>query len=230
VTFQQDGVEGADEFDTVMWAIGRDPETHKLGLEKAGVVVDKVGKIHTTYERTNVPHIYAIGDIIVDEPSKRSLELTPVAIKAGILLAKRLYAGSTIPMDYINVPTTVFTPIEYGATGLSEEEAITKYDESNLEVYHSFYKPLEWTVAEREENVCYSKLICNKLENERVVGFHVLGPNAGEITQGFATAIKAGATKAIFDLTVGIHPTTAEEFTTLVTTKSSGEDAQKTGC
>jgi len=105
-----------------------------------------------------------------------------------------------------------------------------KFNKTNLEVYHTYIKPLEWTVAEREENVCYAKLICNKLDNERVVGFHILGPNAGEITQGFAVAIKAGATKSTFDQTVGIHPTVAEDFTTLTITKSSGLDARKKGC
>ncbi|ELR24105.1 thioredoxin reductase 1, cytoplasmic, putative [Acanthamoeba castellanii str. Neff] len=230
VTFQQDGVEGVEEYDTVMWAIGREAETKKIGLDKAGVQVDRIGKIHTVMERTNVPHIYAIGDIIVDEPSQRSLELTPVAIKAGILLVRRLYAGSTQPMDYINVPTTVFTPIEYGAIGYSEEDAIAQFGEDNLEIYHSYFKPLEWTIAERDDNVCYAKLICDKRDSERVVGFHVLGPNAGEITQGFGTAMKAGATKSTFDATVGIHPTTAEEFTTLEVTKRSGVEAQKKGC
>lgn len=230
VTYTQNGVASTEEYDTVMWAIGREAETKKIGLEAAGVKVDRIGKIHTVLERTNVPHIYAIGDIIVDEPSQRALELTPVAIKAGVLLARRLYGGSTLPMDYINVPTTVFTPVEYGAIGYSEEDAIATFGEDNLEVYHSYFKPLEWSVAERDDNVCYGKLICNKLDTERVVGFHVLGPNAGEITQGFGAAMKAGATKHTFDMTVGIHPTTAEEFTTLEVTKRSGEEAQKKGC
>jgi thioredoxin/glutathione reductase (selenoprotein) len=230
VSYKQDGADSAEEYDTVIWAIGREAETKKIGLDKAGVPVDRLGKIHTVLERTNVPHIYAIGDIIVDEPSQRSLELTPVAIKAGVLLARRLYAGSTVPMDYVNVPTTVFTPLEYGAVGYSEEDAIARFGEENIEVYHSFFKPLEWAVAERETNACYAKLVCNKQDSERVVGFHVLGPNAGEITQGFAIAIKMGATKHIFDSTVGIHPTTAEEFTTLKTTKSSSESAEKKGC
>jgi pyruvate/2-oxoglutarate dehydrogenase complex dihydrolipoamide dehydrogenase (E3) component len=124
----------------------------------------------------------------------------------------------------------VFTPVEYGAIGYSEEDAIATFGEDNLEVYHSYFKPLEWSVAERDDNVCYGKLICNKLDTERVVGFHVLGPNAGEITQGFGAAMKAGATKHTFDMTVGIHPTTAEEFTMLEVTKRSGEEAQKKGC
>jgi len=133
-------------------------------------------------------------------------------------------------MDYINIPTTVFTPLEYGCIGYSEEDAIAKFGESNLEIFHQAFWPLEWTVAERENTVCYAKLICLMNENMRVVGFHVLGPDAGEITQGFAIGMKLGATKADFDNTVGIHPTCAETFTTIEVTKRSGADVTPTGC
>jgi len=221
-----DGTTDSGVFDTVLLAIGRTPETHDIGLDKAGVVVDPAtGKLDVVNERTNVPHIYAIGDIV-----KGGLELTPVAIKAGRLLARRLYNKSTLLMNYLHVPTTIFTPIEYGCVGLAEEDAIAKLGEKNVEVYHSYYRPLEWTIAEREENACYVKLICNKLDNERVIGLHVVGIHAGEITQGFATAIVCGATKAHFDMTVGIHPTSAEEFTTLDITKSSGLVVKSRGC
>jgi len=133
-------------------------------------------------------------------------------------------------MDYSNVATTVFTPLEYGSCGLSEEKAITAFGQESIEVYHSYYTPLEFTVAERGSNVCYCKVICNKKENERVVGIHILGPNAGEVVQGFALGIKLGATKQQLDATVGIHPTTAEELLSLNITKSSGLPAKKTGC
>lgn len=187
----------------------------------------------TVNEQTNVPHIYAIGDIIDGEalnPPSATTELTPVAIQAGKLLADRLYAGKSALMDYSMVATTVYTPLEYGAVGLPEEEAIKLHGEDNIEVYHSYFKPLEWTLPHRGDNVCYAKLICLKPEGERVIGLHVCGPNAGEMTQGFAVAIKAGATKAHFDDTVGIHPTVAEEFTLLATTKRSGDSAEKSGC
>lgn len=218
--------ESSDEFDTVLFAVGRDAETKAIGLDKAGVETDpETGKIPAINERTNVPHIYAIGDILKDR-----LELTPVAIKAGRLLARRLYNGETTTMDYTNVPTTIFTPIEYGCCGLPEEAAIKLYGEDNIEVYHTYYRPLEWTVASRPDNACYAKIITNKNDNERVIGFHVLGIHAGEITQGFGAAIKAGITKAILDETVGIHPTSAEEFTTLSITKRSGISPEKHGC
>merc|ERR1711868_25679 len=172
-----------------------------------------------------IGNIFAIGDVLDGKP-----ELTPVAIQAGKLLARSLCDVSNVLTDYVNVCTTVFTPLEYGCCGLSEEDAIAQLGEENLEVYHQNFWPLEWTVAHRPENNCYLKLICNKLQSEKVVGFHYLGPNAGEVTQGFGMALKMGATKADFDNLIGIHPTTAETFTTLAITKSSGVDASATGC
>jgi len=198
-----------------------------MGLDKIGVALNpKNGKVlHDAAEKTNVGNIFAIGDVLDGKP-----ELTPVAIQAGKLLARRLCDVSNVLTDYVNVCTTVFTPLEYGCCGLSEEDAIAQFGEENLEVYHQNFWPLEWTVAHRPENNCYLKLICNKLQSEKVVGFHYLGPNAGEVTQGFGMALKMGATKADFDNLIGIHPTTAETFTTLAITKSSGVDASATGC
>ncbi|XP_055473394.1 thioredoxin reductase 3 [Psammomys obesus] len=218
-------VEGV--YNTVLLAIGRDSCTRKIGLEKIGVKInEKNGKIPVNdVEQTNVPHIYAIGDILDGKP-----ELTPVAIQAGKLLARRLFGASSEKCDYVNIPTTVFTPLEYGCCGLSEERAIEVYKKENLEVYHTLFWPLEWTVAGRDNNTCYAKIICNKFDCERVVGFHLLGPNAGEITQGFAAAIKCGLTKQQLDDTIGIHPTCGEVFTTLEITKSSGLEITQKGC
>lgn len=219
-------------FNTVLLAVGRDPCTADLNLDKIGIQINpKNKKILTTFEQTNIDNIYAIGDV-VDESSAngRLLELTPVAIKAGQLLANRLFGKSDVKMDYYAVPTTVFTPIEYGSIGYSEEEAQQQFGESNIEVFHTKYWPLEWTVAHKPHDVCYAKLICNKLDKMRVIGLHVAGPNAGEITQGYAVAIKLRATKKDFDMTVGIHPTCSEIFTTLTVSKSSGEDSGGKGC
>eukprot|EP00092_Neocalanus_flemingeri_P022847 GFUD01024773.1.p1 GENE.GFUD01024773.1~~GFUD01024773.1.p1 ORF type:complete len:685 (-),score=192.22 GFUD01024773.1:237-2291(-) len=223
----KDGTEFVDEFNTVIYAIGRDACTANIGLDKVGVQLNpKNGKIlHDTKEQTNVPNIFAIGDVLDDKP-----ELTPVAIQAGKLLARRLCGVSEMVTDYANICTTVFTPLEYGCCGLSEEEAKEKFGEEDVEVYHQSFWPLEWTVAHRPENSCYCKLLCLKSQNEKVVGFHYLGPNAGEVTQGFGIAIKMGATKDDFDNLVGIHPTTAENFTTMEITKSSGVDASASGC
>ncbi|GLC40225.1 hypothetical protein PLESTB_000228000 [Pleodorina starrii] len=228
------GLEMSESFDTVLLAVGRDACTSDLGLDRAGVTVDpRSSKIPVEAEQTNVPWIYAIGDVLESRQ-----ELTPVAIKAGVRLARRLYAGATLQMDYDAVPTTVFTPLEYGCVGYSEKAATAKYGEENVEVYVSYLKPLEWTMNHeerngqpvREDNSVFCKLITNKADEERVVGVHYLGPNAGEVMQGMAVAVKAKATKADFDDCIGIHPTVAEEFTILEVTKRSGQSALKKGC
>uniref|UniRef100_A0A674DRP5 thioredoxin-disulfide reductase (NADPH) n=1 Tax=Salmo trutta TaxID=8032 RepID=A0A674DRP5_SALTR len=194
------------EYNTVLIAVGRDACTGKIGLDQAGVKVNpKNGKIPVNdEEQTNVPHIYAIGDIL-----EGKWELTPVAIQAGKLLARRLYAGASLKVIVrqraFNLPPRKFSPL------------INK-----IHVYHSLFWPLEFTVPNRDNNKCYSKIICNKLDNDRVIGFHYLGPNAGEVTQGYGVAMKCGLTKEQLDNTIGIHPTCAEIFTTMEVTKSSG--------
>lgn len=215
---------GAIACNTVLLAIGRTADTHNMNLPAAGVHAESNGKIKCVNEQTNVENVYAIGDVLYGRP-----ELTPVAIQAGRLLAQRLYGGSTEQMDYTNIATTIFTPLEYGCIGLSEEAAIETYGEDGIEVYHTKYTPLEWTVAHRE-GPCYAKLICARNEKERVVGFHVTGPNAGEMTQGYAVGMRLGATKHDFDMTVGIHPTNSEVLVTLEVTKRSGLSVEKSAC
>lgn len=220
------GTEGTEEFNTVLFAIGRDPDTKGLGLDKAGVITNKwTGKIPTVYEQTNVPHIYAIGDV-----QQGKHELTPLAIQAGRMLAKRLFGDSKLHCDYVNVPTTVFTPLEYGCIGLTEEDSEFIFGQNNIEVYHIHFQPLEFTVPGRDTADCYMKLVVNKSDDERVLGLHVLSPNAGEITQGYGVAMRLGAKKIDFDGTVGIHPTCSESFTSLTVTKSSGVDTTVSGC
>jgi thioredoxin reductase (NADPH) len=216
-----------EEFNTVVLAIGRDPCTPDLKLEKIGVKLSPTtGKVLTNdADETNVPNIYAVGDVAEGRP-----ELTPVAILAGKLLAKRLFANGTTLTDYEKIPTTVFTPLEYGCIGLAEEAARAKYGNDNVEVYHSHFQALEHALPKRNQNKCYVKLVCVKSENERVVGLHYLGPNAGEATQGFMLGFRFGATKRDYDETIGIHPTTARNFTELDISKSSGESALKKGC
>ncbi|NXR40025.1 TRXR2 reductase, partial [Zosterops hypoxanthus] len=219
--------EETDSFDTVMWAVGRAPDTKTLNLETVGVKTNsETGKIIVdASEATSVPHIYAVGDITEGRP-----ELTPTAIAAGKLLAQRLFGQSSELMDYDNVPTTVFTPLEYGCVGLSEEAAVQRHGADNIEVYHAYYKPLEFTVAERDAAQCYIKMVCLREREQRILGLHFIGPNAGEVIQGFALGIKCGATYPQMMKTVGIHPTCAEEVTKLHITKRSGLDATVTGC
>uniref|UniRef100_A0A2I3T633 thioredoxin-disulfide reductase (NADPH) n=1 Tax=Pan troglodytes TaxID=9598 RepID=A0A2I3T633_PANTR len=181
------GKEDTGTFDTVLWAIGRVPDTRSLNLEKAGVDTspDTQKILVDSREATSVPHIYAVGDVVEGRP-----ELTPTAIMAGRLLVQRLFGGSSDLMDYDNVPTTVFTPLEYGCVGLSEEEAVAHHGQEHVEVYHAHYKPLEFTVAGRDASQCYVKMVCLREPPQLVLGLHFLGPNAGEVTQGFALGIK----------------------------------------
>ncbi|XP_063479426.1 thioredoxin reductase 2, mitochondrial isoform X4 [Symphalangus syndactylus] len=181
------GKEDTGTFDTVLWAIGRVPDTRSLNLEKAGVDTspDTQKILVDSREATSVPHIYAIGDVVEGRP-----ELTPTAIMAGRLLVQRLFGRSSDLMDYDNVPTTVFTPLEYGCVGLSEEEAVARHGQEHVEVYHAHYKPLEFTVAGRDASQCYVKMVCLREPPQLVLGLHFLGPNAGEVTQGFALGIK----------------------------------------
>ncbi|XP_019482442.1 PREDICTED: thioredoxin reductase 2, mitochondrial [Hipposideros armiger] len=221
------GREDMGTFDTILWAIGRVPETRSLNLEKAGVNTNPNSHkiLVDAREATSIPHIYAIGDAAEGRP-----ELTPTAIMAGRLLAQRLCGQSSDLMDYDNVPTTVFTPLEYGCVGLSEEEAVARHGEEHVEVYHAYYKPLEFTVAERDSSQCYIKMVCLREPPQLVLGLHFLGPNAGEVTQGFALGIKCGASYAQVMQTVGIHPTCAEEVAKLRISKRSGLDPTVTGC
>eukprot|EP01129_Flabellula_baltica_P000361 TRINITY_DN10386_c0_g1_i1.p1 TRINITY_DN10386_c0_g1~~TRINITY_DN10386_c0_g1_i1.p1 ORF type:complete len:516 (-),score=113.99 TRINITY_DN10386_c0_g1_i1:146-1693(-) len=226
VFYKSGDKEDSEIYDTVLFATGRSPETKKLNVENIGIDLDKSGKIIVNeLDQTSVDSVYAIGDVV-----SGSIELTPVAIESGKLLVDRLYKGKHDLFSKKTIPTAVFTPLEYGSVGYSEEDALSKYGEENIEVYHAFYKPLEFYLPHKGDNQCYVKLICLKSEDEKVIGLHILGPNSGEITQGFALAIKMGATKRHFDEIVGIHPTVAEELTKLDITKSSGADPKKSGC
>ncbi|XP_073079837.1 thioredoxin reductase 2, mitochondrial isoform X4 [Manis javanica] len=219
--------ENTGTFDTVLWAVGRAPETGSLALEKAGVSTDPHSQkvLVDAQEATSVPHIFAIGDVAEGRP-----ELTPTAVMAGKLLAQRLCHQSSDLMDYDNVPTTVFTPLEYGCVGLSEEAAVARHGQEHVEVYHAYYKPLEFTVAERDASQCYIKMVCLREPPQLVLGLHFLGPNAGEVTQGFALGIKCGTSYQQVMRTVGIHPTCAEEVAKLRISKRSGLDPTVTGC
>ncbi|GAB65812.1 thioredoxin reductase 2, partial [Plasmodium cynomolgi strain B] len=229
-------------FDTVLYATGRKGDIDMLNLDQLKIQVNKnMNKIVTNQiSCTNVPNIFAVGDVAVDVP-----ELAPVAIKAGEILARRLFNQSKEIMDYTFIPTSIYTPIEYGACGYSEEKAYEVFGKSNVEVFLQEFNNLEISAVHREKHVraqkdqydtdvsstCLAKLVCLKSEDNRVVGFHYVGPNAGEITQGMALALRLKAKKSDFDNCVGIHPTDAESFMNLTITRSSGLSfAAKGGC
>jgi glutathione reductase (NADPH) len=196
-------------FDCVLWAIGRGASVAGLALERAGVGLDIQGFIaNDKYQVSNVPGIYAIGDV-----SGRA-QLTPVAIAAGRRLSDRLFGGQTgRHLDYDNIPTVIFGRPPLGTVGMSEKAAGERYGKSDLTVYRSSFLPLYHTLTAAKPR-SQMKLITAGSE-QRIVGLHVVGPGADEMLQGFAVAVRMGATKKDFDDTVAIHPTSAEEFVTM---------------
>jgi glutathione-disulfide reductase len=195
-------------FDTVIWAVGRAPNTQGLGLAEAGVEVRPSGLIPTdAYQATNVPGIYAIGDVTGREP------LTPVAIAAGRRLARRIFGGEKgLKLDYENIPTVVFAHPPVARVGLTEPQARERFGDT-LTVYETAFTPMRYALNDHGPRTAM-KLICQGPE-ERVVGIHLIGDGVDEMLQGFAVALKMGATKADLDETVAIHPSSAEELVTL---------------
>lgn len=192
--------------DGVLYATGRHPNSANLGLEACGVQRDGAGAIVVDeHYRTNVPSIFAVGDVT------NRVNLTPVALAEGMALARRLFGGKSYTVDYDFIPTAVFSQPPIGTVGFTEEEAQRRY--GALDVYTSSFTPLRFTISPVKEKA-FMKLIVEKA-GQRVVGLHMCGEDAGEITQGFAVAMRAGATKQVFDTTIGIHPTAAEEFVTM---------------
>ena len=196
------------EVDCVLYATGRAPMTKGIGLEALGVVLDSDGAIIVDEDdRTNVPSVYAIGDVT------NQLNLTPVATAKGHALADRLYAGSTRHVSLENVATAIFSSPPIGTVGLSEEQARERG--ISIHVFKQTFRPLKHRLSMRNQQT-FMKLIVDTA-TDKVLGCHVIGDDAAEMLQGFAVAITAGATKAMFDQTIGIHPTSAEEFVTMRT-------------
>lgn len=197
------------EADCLIWAIGRQPATDVIAIENTDVELTDKGMVKVDkYQNTTAENIYAVGDIT------GKAELTPVAVKAGRLLSERLFNGQKdAHMDYSTIPTVVFSHPPIGTIGLTEPEAIEAYGESEVKVYTSSFASM-YTAVTRHRQLTKMKLVCAGKE-EKVVGLHGIGHGMDEILQGFAVAIKMGATKADFDACVAIHPTSAEEFVTM---------------
>ena len=194
--------------DLILFATGRHPNVADLGLEEVGVELAADGSIRVDeYLRTNVPSIWAIGDVT------NRINLTPVALHEGVCLSETLFGAGPRSPDHENVPAAVFSQPPVGTVGLTEEQARAQHGE--IDVYRSTFRALKHTLTDSPERTMM-KLVVDRA-TDRVLGLHMVGPDAGEITQGFAVAIKAGATKADFDATIGIHPTSAEEFVTMRT-------------
>ncbi len=187
----------------VMYATGRAPNTRNIGLENVNVKLNNNGAVIVDdYYQTSVPSIYAIGDVT------DRVNLTPVALAEGMALARHLFDKQNIPVDYSDIPTCVFSQPNLATVGLTEEQAREKYGE--VVIYKSKFKPMKLSLSDSDERT-FMKLIVDK-KSDHVVGVHMVGSDAGEIIQGIGIALKAGATKATFDATIGIHPTAAEEF------------------
>lgn len=199
------------EADAVLYATGRQPHTQDLGLERAGVALGDKGEVRVNERyQTQVPHIWAVGDVT------NRVQLTPVALGEAMVVVDQLCGpapGKTAPRDmsYDFIPTAVFTHPSIGTVGLTEAQARERFGE--VTVFRSEFKALKHTLSGRQERTLMKLVVDTR--SDRVVGLHMVGAEAGEIVQGFAVALKAGATKAVFDSTIGIHPTAAEEFVTM---------------
>ena len=192
--------------DLVLFATGRRPNTAKLGLESAGVTLAADGAVVVNaYSASSVPSIHAVGDVT------NRINLTPVATAEAMWLARTLFRGEPTAVDHDNVPTAVFANPNIATVGLSEERARERY--GAVDIYTASFRGLKLTMTEKAERT-FMKLVVERA-SQRVVGAHMIGADAGEVIQGVAIAVKLGATKQQFDQTIGIHPTSAEEFVTL---------------
>ncbi|XP_022722735.1 glutathione reductase, chloroplastic-like [Durio zibethinus] len=193
--------------DVVLFATGRAPNSKRLNLEAVGVELDKTGAVKVDeYSRTNIPSIWAVGDVT------NRMNLTPVALMEGTCFAKTVFGGESSKPDYNSVPCAVFSIPPLSIVGLSEEQAIEQANGDVL-VFTSTFNPMKNTISGRQEKTVM-KLVVDA-ETDKVLGASMCGPDAPEIMQGIAVALKCGATKAQFDSTVGIHPSAAEEFVTM---------------
>ena len=194
--------------DKVMFATGRRPNVKGLGIEAAGVKLDEKGAIAVNeFSQTNVPHIYAVGDVT------DRVALTPVAIREGHAFADSVFGGKPTPVDHANVPTAVFSEPECGVIGLTEAQACDKF--AKVDIYKTTFRPMKATLSGRDTRT-FMKLVIDGL-TDRVVGAHIVGPDAGEMIQLIGIAVRVRATKADFDATMAVHPTAAEELVTMRT-------------
>ena len=192
--------------DKVMFATGRRPNVKGLGLEIAGVKLNQAGAIEVNeFSQTNVPHVYAVGDVT------DRIALTPVAIREGHAFADSVFGKKPTPVDHTNVPTAVFSEPECGVIGLTEAQACDKF--AKVDIYKSTFRPMKATLSGRDTRT-FMKLIVDG-HTDRVIGAHIVGPDAGEMIQLIGIAVKMKATKADFDATMAVHPTAAEELVTM---------------
>jgi len=201
--------------DTLLWSIGRSPNVEYVGAKDVGVKLNQKGHVIVDdYQKTNLPNVYALGDVC-----DRGFELTPIALSAGRLLAERLFGkddnkSKTLKLLYQNVPSAVFGHPEVGTIGMTEPEARKKFGDADIKIYKTRFTPMYYAMTDDKVPTAY-KMVCQGPE-EKVVGLHLLGKDSAELIQGFAVAVKMGATKDDFDACTSVHPTSGEEVVTLV--------------
>lgn len=195
------------EVDAALYAIGRRPNVAGLGLDEVGVETDAIGAIQVDeHYRTSISNIYALGDVT------NRVNLTPVALEEGMVLAHNLFGeGAPRTLDYEHIPTAVFSQPPLATVGLTEAQARNR--EGEIHIYTSEFRPMKHTISGRDERMFMKIVVCSR--DDRVLGVHVVGADAAEIIQGFAVALKCGATKAQLDATIGLHPSAAEELVTM---------------
>ncbi len=192
--------------DQIMFAIGRSPNSHCLGLEEVGINMDKSGAIIVNeYSRTNIPSVYAVGDVT------NRVALTPVAIREGHAVVDNLFGNKNIKIDYSNIPTAVFSTPEIGTVGLTEQQACEQF--SHIDVYKTTFRPMKATVSGFDDKVVMKLLVDAK--TDIVLGAHILGDGAGEMAQLLGVILKMGGKKSDFDATMALHPSSAEELVTM---------------
>lgn len=209
ISIESEDGQRIDGFDQVVWAVGRETLVEPLALENIGLETNGKGFLEVNdYHQTQVPNIYALGDVT------GQAQLTPVAIRAGRYLAERLYNNQPeLKMDLTKVPTVVFSHPPIGVMGLAEHEACQQYGRDSVTVYQTDFTPMRYAFTRHQIKTAL-KLVCVG-DEQKIVGIHIIGDGADEMLQGFAVAIQMGATKADFDATIAIHPTSSEELVTM---------------
>lgn len=209
ISIESEDGQQLDGFDQVIWAVGRETLVEPLSLENIGLETNGKGFLEVNdYHQTQVPNIYALGDVT------GQAQLTPVAIRAGRYLAERLYNNQPeLKMDLTKVPTVVFSHPPIGVMGLAEHEACQQYGRDSVTVYQTDFTPMRYAFTQHQIKTAL-KLVCVG-DEQKIVGIHIIGDGADEMLQGFAVAIQMGATKADFDATIAIHPTSSEELVTM---------------
>lgn len=228
ITKADEEKEVEEEYDTVVMALGRQPTNKQLISQNLSVNLDKDGYLIVNDNcMTSIDGVYSVG-----HSNNKFPKTTPLFIKEGALVVKAIIRSKMAmkPIDYQIAPLISFTPLEYARCGYTEEEAVAKFGADNVDIYHTSFKPLEWNFSKsRPANLCYTKVIVLR-EDLKMIGVHFLGPNAGEVIQGFAIAVRMGFNFASFKDTIGIHPTVAEEIIMLEITKRENPVVEKTGC